>query len=68
MTVHIQRFVDRVNSSGGARDFVMPLADARLLSSEITHLLLTITELQSQLIQASQSQDFSDVTVVGGRF
>ena len=47
MSLHLQRFVDRVQSheSRGTKDFVMSMTDARAMHAELTRLLLELTEL-----------------------
>ena len=51
MSIHINRFIDNVKAheSRGAKDFVMPLRDAKDLHADITKLLLVITQLQQDM-------------------
>jgi hypothetical protein len=67
MSIHINRFVDSVKAheARGQRDFIMPIRDAKDLHADITKLLLVITELQSQLLNA-QKQEVITVEL-GGR-
>jgi len=67
MSIHINRFVDSVKAheARGQRDFIMPIRDAKDLHADITKLLLAITELQSQLLNA-QKQEVITVEL-GGR-
>jgi hypothetical protein len=67
MSIHINRFVDSVKAheARGQRDFIMPIRDAKDLHADITKLLLAITELQTQLLNA-QKQEVITVEL-GGR-
>jgi hypothetical protein len=58
MSIHINRFVDSVKAheSRGQKDFTMSLRDAKDLHSDITKMLLTVTELQRRLLDAGNSQ------------
>ena len=50
MTLHLQKFVDRVrgHEARGSRDFVMTLAEAKDMHADITRLLLELHELREQ--------------------
>ena len=67
MSIHINRFVDSVKAheARGQRDFIMPIRDAKDLHADITKMLLAITELQTQLLNA-QKQEVITVEL-GGR-
>jgi hypothetical protein len=58
MSIHINRFVDSVKAheARGQRDFMMPLRDAKDLHSDITKLLLLVTDLQTRLMAAQQQE------------
>jgi Mg2+ and Co2+ transporter CorA len=58
MSIHINRFVDSVKAheSRGQKDFSMSLRDAKDLHSDITKMLLAVTELQRRLLDANNSQ------------
>lgn len=58
MSIHINRFVDSVKAheSRGQKDFVMSLRDAKDLHSDITKMLLVVTELQRRLLDTNNSQ------------
>lgn len=49
MSLHLQRFVDRVqgNESRGLKDFTMSMTDARSMHADLTRLLLELTELRT---------------------
>jgi len=69
MSLHLQRFVDRVQSheSRGAKDFVMSMTDARAMHAELTRLLLELTELRTQAAQTAK-QEVITVEVQGAVF
>jgi hypothetical protein len=69
MSIHINRFVDSVKAheARGQRDFIMPIRDAKNLHADITKLLLAITELQTQLLNA-QKQEIITVELGGKDF
>lgn len=58
MSIHINRFVDSVKAheSRGQKDFTMSLRDAKDLHSDITKMLLAVTELQRRLLDTNNSQ------------
>ena len=66
MSIHINRFVDNVKAheSRGAKDFVIPMRDAKDLHADITKLLLVITQLQ----QDSQKEQVITVELNGKSF
>jgi len=61
MSIHINRFVDSVKAheSRGQKDFTMSLRDAKDLHSDITKMLLAVTELQRRLLDTNNSQVFN---------
>ena len=67
MSLHINRFVDRLKAADARRqkDFSMSMADARDLHADITKLLLAIQELQHTRAQA---QAPTQLEVDGGSF
>lgn len=69
MTMHIQRFVDRVKGfeARGAKDFSMSLSDAKDLHADITKLLLELHALREQAITARQEETIT-VQMDGGKF
>ena len=66
MSIHINRFVDNVKAheSRGAKDFVIPMRDAKDLHADITKLLLVVTQLQ----QESQKEQVITVELNGKSF
>jgi hypothetical protein len=69
MTMHLQKFVDRVRGqeARGARDLVMTMNEARDLHADITRLLLAMQNLQEQQIKTANT-DVLKVEIQGGSF
>lgn len=68
MSMHIQRFVDKLRGyeSRGAKDFIMPINEAKDLHADITRLLITLETLRQAPV-AEQDQVIN-VQVDGGTF
>lgn len=69
MTVHLNRFIDRVRAqeSRGARDLVLTIQDARDLHADITRLLLELQRLRESATAGPQNQ-VVEVRMNGGSF
>ncbi len=69
MTIHLQKFVDRVRGqeSRGARDLIMTMNEARDLHADITRLLLTLQTLQESQIKTATT-DMIRVEMQGGEY
>ena len=69
MTIHLQKFVDRVrgHEARGARDFVMSMADAKDLHADITRLLIDLQTLRETTVKTPQ-EDVVTVQMDGGSF
>jgi hypothetical protein len=69
MSLHINRFLDRVKSAEnrGQRELVLSLAEARDLHMDLTRVLLALKTLQEQRIQPDASTG-DTVEIDGGRF
>jgi hypothetical protein len=69
MTIHLQKFVDRVrgHEARGARDFVMSMADAKDLHADITGLMLRLHNLQEATANV-QTQETITVQINGAPF
>ena len=69
MTMHIQKFVDRVrgHEARGARDFVMTMNEAKDLHADITRLLLSLQTLQEQATKTNNNE-VVQVEIGGGQF
>ena len=69
MTVHLNKFIDRVRSqeSRGARDLVLTIQDARDLHADITRLLLELQRLR-EAAAAGPQNSVVEVRMHGGSF
>ena len=69
MTIHLQKFVDRVrgHEARGARDFVMSMADAKDLHADITRLLIDLQTLRETTVKTLQEEVIT-VQMDGGSF
>lgn len=69
MTIHLQKFVDRVrgHEARGARDFVMSMTDAKDLHADITRLMLELHDLREQAVKTETEQVIT-VQIGGGSF
>lgn len=69
MTIHINRFVERLQGyeARGARDFIMSMADAKGIHADITKLLLEMENLRESVAKADSEQVIT-VQVDGGSF
>jgi hypothetical protein len=69
MTIHLQKFVDRVRGqeARGARDLVMSMAEAKDLHADITRLMITLQSLQENH-QAATSNEIITVKMQGGQY
>jgi len=69
MTIHLQKFVDRVRGqeARGARDLIMTMNEARDLHADITRLLLTLQSLQEHQIKTAAEETIK-VEIQGGSF
>ena len=69
MSLHLQKFVDRVrgHEARGAKDFVMTLAEAKDMHADITRLLLELHDLRERTSKP-QIEEVITVQVGGGSF
>ena len=67
--MHIQRFIERLQGfdARAARDFTMPLKDAKDLHADITQLLIELKKLQESVVNAQQDEVIM-VKMDGGKF
>lgn len=68
--IHIQRFVERLQGfeSRGAKDYSMPLKDAKDLHADITKLLLALETLRANKPTTTANDDVIRVEMTGGAF
>ena len=69
MSIHIQKFIERVQGfeARAVKDFTMPMKDAKDLHADITRLLLTVNQLREVAVAAQQNDKIS-IEVGGGSF
>jgi hypothetical protein len=69
MSIHLQRFVDRVqgNESRGLKDFTMSMTDARALHADLTRLLIELQALR-EVVATKTQEEVITVEVGGGSF
>jgi len=69
MSLHLQKFVDRVrgHEARGSKDFIMTLAEAKDMHADITRLLLELHDLRSR-VSKSVTEEVITVQVGGGSF
>jgi hypothetical protein len=70
MSLHINRFIDRLKAAGdrNQRDFTMSIADARDLHADITKLLIGLQEYHERSVAAASASPTIDVQLDGGSF
>jgi hypothetical protein len=69
MSLHLQKFVDRVqgNESRGLKDFTMSMTDAKALHADLTRLLIELQTLRESTAEKSQEEVIT-VNMDGGSF
>lgn len=69
MSIHLQKFVDRVqgNESRGLKDFTMSMADAKALHADLTRLLIELQALR-EIVASQPREEVITVEVGGGQF
>jgi hypothetical protein len=69
MTVHLQRFVDRVRGfeARGAKDFTMSMSDAKDLHADVTRLLLELQTFKEKAVIEPKNQTVQ-VSMDGGTY
>lgn len=70
MTIHLQKFVDRVrgNEARGVRDFVMTMTEAKDLHADITRLLIALQTLQERTVKNAELDSVVEIELGGGKF
>jgi len=71
MTLHINRFVDKIRAveSKNQRDVTLTINEARDLHAEITKLLLKLNAMEEKMVQSMASaNDTVRVEIQGGTF
>jgi hypothetical protein len=69
MSIHLQKFIERLQGfeARGAKDFIMPITDAKGMHADLTRLLLDLTELKETAV-AAKKDEIITVKMVGGSF
>jgi hypothetical protein len=67
--IHIQRFIERLQGfeARGARDFTMPIKDAKDLHADLTRLLVTLQAVRESAVNTAQQNEIT-VEMKGGSF
>jgi hypothetical protein len=67
--IHIQKFIERLQGfeARGARDFTMPIKDAKDLHADLTRLLITLQAARESAVNAVQESEIT-VEMKGGAF
>jgi len=69
VSIHLHRFVERLQGfeARGAKDFIMPITDAKGMHADLTRLLLELTALKEQAV-AGQDDEVISIKMDGGSF
>jgi hypothetical protein len=69
MSLHLQKFIERMrgHDARGAKDFIMPMNDAKGMAADLTELLLELRTLKEQAI-IHQQDEVIEVNINGGSF
>ena len=69
MSIHLQKFIERLQGfeARGAKDFIMPITDAKGMHADLTRLLLDLTELKETAL-AAKKDEILTVKMDGGSF
>ena len=67
--MHIEKFIERLQGfdARGAKDFIMPLRDAKGLHVELTRLLLNLERLQTQQ-EPTDTAGITNIEITGQPF
>ena len=67
--IHIQKFIERLQGfeARGARDFTMPIKDAKDLHADLTRLLIALQAARESAVNAAQESEIT-VDMKGGAF
>jgi hypothetical protein len=70
MSIHLQKFVDRVRGfeARGAREFTMSIQDAKDLHADITRLLIDLQTFRESAAVSSSDNEVITVQMDGGSF
>jgi hypothetical protein len=70
MTIHLQKFVDRVRGAEarGLKDFTMSMQDAKDLHADITRLLIDLYAFRESAVVKTHKEESITVEINGGSF
>jgi hypothetical protein len=70
MSIHLQKFVDRVRGfeARGAKEFTMSIQDAKDLHADITRMLIDLQMLRENAATQAQEPEVVTVQMDGGAF
>ena len=70
MSIHLQKFVDRVRGfeARGSREFTMSIQDAKDLHADITRMLIDLQTLRENAATQAQEPQVVTVQMDGGTF
>ena len=68
MSLHLNKFIERIrgHDARGAKDFVMPMADATGMAADLTELLLELNQLKTEKLEGKE--EIIQIKVAGGGF
>lgn len=68
MSLHLNKFIERIrgHDARGAKDFVMPMADAKGMAADLTELLLELNQLKTEKLAGKD--EIIQIKVAGGGF
>ena len=69
MSIHLHRFIERLQGFEvrGAKDFTMPITDAKGMHADLTYLLLELTALKEAAV-ATRDNKVISVKMDGGSY
>lgn len=69
MSLHLTKFIERTRGfeAKGAKDFVMPMSEAKGMAADLTELLLELRTLKESIL-AGQNEEVIQIQIDGGGF
>jgi hypothetical protein len=68
MSIHLHKFIERLQGfeARGAKEFIMPINDAKGIHADLTRLLLELNDLKEAAVNTEE--EVIKVTLDGGTF
>jgi hypothetical protein len=68
MSIHLHKFIERLQGfeARGAKEFIMPINDAKGIHADLTRLLLELNDLKEAAV--TTEEEVIKVTLDGGTF